>query len=263
MNRTAIRLAGPPAGILLAVVLGAAPVLAAPAPATGSSPAGSEAGELNARLHCVREWRAARVEPTADELKAVGRCEIDRRLVTIARLGAAVDGARALTDAHESALEAILDRSAAGLRSLRAEIEADTTIPELREDLRRIVTDFRIYTLVTRQVGLVIAADAVDAAGAGLKDRAADLADLIARAEAAGKDVTAAKRHLAAMETAIAEALGDVDGLAAMVLPLTPAEWNAGTAQPVLRAAHVAVDAARADLRTAKAEARQVLAALG
>jgi hypothetical protein len=261
--RHAIRLAGPLTGLLLAAVVGAMPVLAASAPVSPGGPATiGQAEELNARRHCSREWLAAKAEPTVEHLEAVGLCEIDRRLVTIQRLQAGVDGARALTDAHEAALEAILDSSAAGLRALRAEIEADTTVPELRADIKSIFEDYRIYALVTRQVLLVGAADMVDAAGMALGNTAERLALLIDEAEAAGKDVTEAKAHLAAMEAAIAEALATVDGVADEVLPLTPADWNAGIAGPILREARAAIEDARADLRIAKAEARQVIAAL-
>lgn len=260
--RHAVRLAGPLTGLLLAAVVGVTPVLAAaPRPAVGANPP-NPAVELNVRRHCAPEWLAAKAQPTVEHLQAVGFCEIDRRLVTIGRLQAGVDAARALTDAHESALETILGSSVAGLRALRAEIDADTTVEELRADIKSIFEDFRIYALVTRQVQLVRAADTVDAAGAALGKAADRLAALIAQAGANGKDVTEASAHLAAMEAAIAAALAGVDGVADEVLPLTPADWNAGTAGPVLREARAAIEDARADLRTAKAEARQVIAAL-
>ncbi len=263
MIRNAIRLAGPLTGLVLAAAVGVSPVLAAPASSTqaGTTRAG-QAQELNPRLHCAREWLAARAEPTVENLEKVGLCEIDRRLVTIERLQHVVISAPALTDDHEAALEAILNDSAAGLRALRAEIEADTTVPELREDIASIFEDFRIYALVTRQVWLVRAADTVDAAGARLTGAAEHLAALIERAEAKGKDVTEAQEHLAAMKAAIAEALEGVDGVAEDVLPLTPADWNAGTAGAILRAARQAIADARVDLRTAMTEARQVIAAL-
>jgi len=259
--RHAVRLAGPLTGLVLAALVGVTPALAAPAPETVPG-AASQSAELNARRFCAREWAAAKAEPTVAHLQAVGFCEIDRRLVTIDRLQAVVDGARALTDAHETALEAILGTSATGLRALRAEIAADTTVTELRTDIRRIFEDFRIYALVSRQVQLVRAADTVDAAGASLTTASGRLEGLIDQAEANGKDVTEARAHLAAMEAAIDEALTDVDGVADEVLVLTPAGWNAGTAGPVLREARGAIGSARVDLGTAKAEARQVVAAL-
>ncbi|HSO28576.1 MAG TPA: hypothetical protein VLS28_01615 [Candidatus Sulfomarinibacteraceae bacterium] len=266
MRRYAIRIAGPLTGIVLAVVIGAAPALAAPArqvsPAASPAGAPGQAEELNARRHCVREWRAAKAEPTVEHLRAVGLCEIDRRLVTIQRLEGLVDGARALTEAHATALEAILDHSAAGLRALRAEIEADATVGELRADIEAIFSDFRIYALVTRQVHLVRAADTVDAAAVRLDGLADRLAAAIEEAAASGNDVTEARAHLGAMRAAIDAAQAEVAGDADAVLVLTPAGWNAGTAKPVLDAAHRSVVAARADLKTALAEARAVRAAL-
>lgn len=264
MNRHTTRLtrfAGSLAGLLLVLAVGAMPVLAAPG--TGpSATVADPAVQLNDRARCAEAWRAAAANPTVETYQAVGLCEIDRRLATIDRLDGAIEASRALTDGHQAALQAILDASQGGLQALRADIEADTTLAELREDIDSIFEDYRIYVLVTRQVWLVTAADTVDVAGAALSDTATDLASLIEQAQASGKDVTQATAHLAAMETAIDEALASVDGVAADVLALTPADWNADTAEPILRAARQAIVGARADLRTALREARRVIAAL-
>jgi len=268
MNRTIsplarlAHIAGPLTGVLLALAVAATPALAASRPATQAAGSMAPAEELTGRHRCAEAWRAAAADPTVEHYQAVGLCEIDRRLATIDRLGNAIEGSRPLTDDHQAALQAILDDSATGLRALRAEIEADTTLAELREDINSIFEDYRIYVLVVRQVWLVMGADTVDAAGAKLDETAADLAVLIERAEAGGQDVTEATEHLAAMEAAIAEALAGVEGVADDVLPLTPADWNDGTAGPILRESHQAIVDARADLRTAMAEARQVIAAL-
>jgi hypothetical protein len=273
MNRIAAnaiaRLAGhtagliPAASLILAVAVGSTPVLAASVPgADGGTVRTSQAQQSVDRVRCAEAWRKATANPTVESYQAVGTCEIDRRLTTIDRLGNAIESARALSDDHQAALQRILDGSAAGLRALRAEIEADTTLAELRPDIKSIFEDYRIYVLVTRQVWLVTAADTVDAAGAALDGTAADLQKLIDEAEANGKDVTEAKAHLATMESAVDAALVSVDGVAEDVLPLAPADWNAGTAGPILRAAHQSIVDARGDLRTAMSEARQVIAAL-
>ena len=256
------RLAGPLTGVLLALAVVTTPALAASAPGAHAGAPAGQADQLTDRARCARAWFEAAANPTVENYQKVGLCEIDRRLATIDRLENAIETSRALTDGHQAALQGILDQSAAGLRALRAEIEADTTLAELREDINSIFADYRIYVLVVRQVWLVTGADMVDAAGAKLDETAADLAVLIERAEDGGQDVTEAKEHLAAMEAAIAEALAGVEGLADDVLPLTPADWNDGTAGPILRESRQAIVDARADLRTAMAEARQVIAAL-
>lgn len=261
--RTAIRLAGPLAGLALAAAVVFSPVLAANSSSVSTAVDRAAQADTSAdRQRCAAVWRTANADPTVANLQAVGYCEIDRRLATIDRLGSAIAKARGLTDANRAALQTILDDSAAGLAALRTEIQRDGSVADVRADIKRIFEDFRIYALVTRQVWLVTAADTVDATGAALNGTATDLASLIAQAEANGKDVTAAKSALDAMRAAIDEALAEVDGIASKVLALSPADWNAGTAGPVLRDARQAIVAARGDLRTALAEARKVIAAL-
>jgi len=262
MNHTVTRFAGPLTGLFLAAVVGASPVLAAPAPPSDTGATVGQSEELNARRYCAREWAEAKAHPTLENYQAVGSCEIDRRLETIERLRDLVRESEALTDSHAAALTRILDASASGLRALRTEIEGDTTVDAVKEDVRRISTDFRIYVLVVRQVVLVRADDRVEAAVVRLTAAAGRLSHAIETAASSGKDVTEAQAHLAAMKAAIDAAASDVAGDADAILALTPAAWNAGTAKPILDAARASIAAARTDLQTARTEARAVLAAL-
>ena len=262
MNRNLTRLAGTFAVLTLAVSV-AMPSLAS---ATSSGRVSDRSvAPLSAETDAVRcrpDWQAAKEDRTLAKVQAVGFCEIDRRLVTIDRLQALVHGSDVLTDAHASALTRILDHSETGLKALRREIAADTTVASATEDVRRIFTEYRIYALVTRQVALVRADDRVDAAVSRLTHAADQLASAIARAAGNGKDVTVAQGHLDAMIAAIAEARAEVAGDASAVLVQTPATWNAGTAKPILDAARASLAAARSDLRIALTEAQAVLAAL-
>lgn len=254
MHRTMHRLAAAGAlSLLLAAVVGAGSATAAPGP--GTAPRGGQALGA-AHGPCAAAWEAARTDPTVEELQALGRCEIDRRLDDFGRLQAAVDRSQALTDAHETSLEGILASTTTGLQALRAEIDAATTVDGAQEDVRRIAEDFRVYVLVSRQVSLVIAADVV-AAGVERVEAAADrLDDAIEAARDAGRNVGDAPSHLAAMRREADAAARAVEGDAAAVLALTPAAWNAGDAKPVLDAARASVRGAREALRTAVREAR-------
>lgn len=254
MNRTIPRLAATAAtALLLAATVGAGAVLAAPAasvptPAAPAVRAGAD--------RCAAQWDAVRTDPTVEELQALGRCEIDRRLDSLGRLQAAVDRSQALTDAHETSLEGILASTTTGLQALRAEIDAATTVDGAREDVRRIAEDFRVYVLVSRQVSLVIAADVV-AAGVVRVEAAADrLEDAIEATREAGRNVGDAPSHLAAIRREANAAARAVEGDVAEVLALTPAAWNAGDAKPVLDAARASVREAREALRAAVREAR-------
>lgn len=261
MNRTISRLVAiGAAGLVLAGALGAGTALAAP----DAAPRVSDPGAARAGVgRCEPLRLTARAEPTVANLQALGRCEIDRRLETLTNLQSAVDASTALTDAHEAALDGILASASSGLRALRSEIDGDTTVDALREDVRRIFEDYRVYALVARQVWLVKAVDTVDVtAAAGFATTAERLEAAIDRAEANKKDVADARKHLAAMVAAVDKAGAEVDGVATTVLALTPAAWNAGAAKPVLREARESVRDARGALREAMKAARAVLADL-
>lgn len=262
MNRHMTRIAGTFVGLALAVSV-AMPALASSGSARlVGDPSMAPLSTETDVARCRPDWQAAKDDRTLAKVQAVGFCEIDRRLVTIDRLQVLVHGADVLTDAHAAALTRILDHSETGLKALRREIAADTTVPSATEDVRRIFTEYRIYALVTRQVALVRADDRVDAAANRLTHASDQLAAAIARAAGNGKDVTVAQGHLDAMIAAIGDARAEVAGDATAVLAQTPATWNAGTAKPVLDAARASIGAARSDLRTALTEARAVLAAL-
>jgi hypothetical protein len=262
MTRSTNRLAAILGGLAIALVV-AGPALASP----GRLQTAGGSVELAARTdtgiaRCADAWLEAKADPTVANYQAVGFCEIDRRLATLDRLGDLLDDAGALTDAHQAALEDILDGARSGLQSLRTEIAADTTLASLRTDVRRIYTDFRVYVLDARQVALVRGDDRVAAAADRLDAAVVRLTEAIAEAKAKGKDVTAAQGHLDAVIAAIGKARDEVAGDADAVLAQTPAAWNAGTAKPVLDAARASLSAAHADLRTAVSEARATLAAL-
>ena len=262
MNRYVTRLAGPLAGLALAISV-AMPALAAPSSnaRVTDRPVAPQSAETGA-ARCASAWRAVRTDRSLANVQAAGFCEIDRRLVTIDRLRGLVRDAEVLTDAHATALTRILDGTESGLMSLRREIAADTSVASASEDVRRIFTEFRVYVLVTRQVVLVRADDRVEAAALRLTHAADQLAAAIERAAGNGKDVTEAQGHLDAMKAATGAAQADVAGDADAILAQTPASWNAGTAEPILDAARASISAAHSDLRTALTEARAVTAAL-
>jgi hypothetical protein len=247
-------------GLLLVATFGAGTALAAQPIAADDLPAAADARLGIGR--CAPLWLTARADPSVENWKAVGLCEIDRRMETLANLQSAVDNSAVLTDAHERALDDILATTREGLRALRAEIEADTTLEELRADITAIFEDYRVYALVARQVWLVIGDDTVDVTADGFATATDRLEAAIDAAEAAGKDVGDAREHLAAMVRHVEAAKAEVDGDAEAVLALTPADWNDGDAQPILREARQSIGDARFNLRSALQEAREVLAAI-
>jgi hypothetical protein len=205
---------------------------------------------------CATQAAAVKAGASVDTLRAMGDCEINRRFTTLSQLGSKVSGSKVLTSSDAAALTAEIGSTTSGLTSLKATIDAETSISALRTEVKRIATDHRVYLLVGPQVNLVSAADGVIASQTRFSKVNANLTSRIAAAKAGGKDVTAAQADLDKMNAAVTAAVGLATPLPSALLPLTPAQYNGGTAGPILANARTALGQARDQLKAAVADAK-------
>jgi hypothetical protein len=235
------------------LILAAATTVAAAGPAT-AGPAGKGVCAAYAPSAQPSASKGSGVVLTA--LKAFGDCEINRRFATLTDLSAKITASKVMTSSDKTALQGDISSTNSGLTSLKAKIDADTDIATVKTDITAIAANFRVYLLVVPQVQLINAADAVIAAQTKFGEINTKLTAAIATAHAAGKDTTAAQADLDAMNASVTTAAGLATPLPAQLLPLTPAQYNGGTAGPVLTAARTALGTARDDLKSAEASAK-------
>lgn len=196
---------------------------------------------------------------------ARGRCieAIDRRLADLETFRTFIEGDQYLTDAHEAELLADNNATFSGLQALKLEVEAVATGDALRAACTRVVDDYRVYLVVFPTARLVMAGDAIAYAvltGTGTADSMElRINELIGQ----GADVQNAPQLLADMRTKIAAASDLAAPVADTILPLTPADWNAGSAEAVFEGARNDLRAARDELRSARDDARSIAAVIG
>ncbi len=234
--------------IAAAIAVSSATIVAAAGPVLSGGPAGNGV--------CATQAQAVKAGATVENLRAFGDCEIARRVTTLDRLASRISGSKALTDSDKAALSAEVTSTKSGLASLKSTIDSETSIEALKADVKKIATDYRVYALVVPQVNLVNGADAVQASKAVFDKIETNLSARIAAAKAAGTDTTLAQQKLDAMKAAVSQALSLTAPLPAAVLPLTPAQWNAGTAGPVIKDARAKLVQARDLIRTARKDAQ-------
>ncbi len=242
-----------------------------PTTATTGTATTSTTGAAATHRFCVPEWAAVVAHPgSVDMLRAAGDCEINRRFVTLDGLTYLVNHSEVLTAAHKTDLidanpgnptSFVAER--AGLTSLKASIDVDTTIASLRADIGKIAPDFRVYLVVVPKTHLVAAADGAAKVSARFVPLATELQNLINEAKADGRDVTKAQAALDDMNAKVGQANGLIAPVAARLLPLSAADWNNGTAGPVIKQARTTLHSARTLLRDARQDAHQVIVLLG
>ncbi|MDQ1500453.1 MAG: hypothetical protein QOI86_3793 [Actinomycetota bacterium] len=237
MNPVRTRLAAAAMGVGLVVAAPAA-AWAAPRRPVTTAPTTSSASPTDSTRRDIEVVRA--------------KClaAIDLRLPALAAARAAVTANGHATHDHETALTSNIDDTTARLRTLADAIKGDSDPAALRNDCRSIFEDNRVFALVLPRTRLVVGADTATDAGAKLGDVAGKLGDAIAKAEAAGQDVTQAKVDLDALKAATASGVAAAGTVPGAVLGLTPADWNAN--HEVLTPARQSLRAARTDLKVAR-----------
>jgi hypothetical protein len=254
MRLTLRATAGPVlAGSLLVAVLAGTVAAAGPTPLPAIPAADS--------ARCARPAQGEGVDSVGN-LRRYGDCEIDRRLALLERLADQVADASALTAAHRTALAGEIAATARRLEALRVTIDRETNVDALKAAIGRIATDHRVYVLVAPKTRLIILADRLAAGYSRFEAVQQRLADEIARAKAAGKDTAAAQAAYDAMTAKIEKAEGLLGPVAGSILPLTPTDWNAGTAKPALVAARSTLREVAGLFAGARADARTCAKAL-
>jgi len=211
---------------------------------------------------CAVEYAAVKTGATVARLQAFGNCEINRRFVTLTVLSDRISSSKVMTSSDKSTLQSEIASTRSGLTDLKTTIDGETSIPALRADIVKIATQFRVYLLVVPQVHLTNAADGVLATQSKFATVNTNLAARIAADNAAGKDTTAAQANLDAMNASESAAVALASPLPGQLLPLTPADYNAGTASPILTTARTDLVKAVADVKTAVSDAKACRAAL-
>jgi len=194
-------------------------------------------------------------------LKAAVSARIDLRLAALSKDTAAITAAKHLTDADKSTLTSLISADTAAMNSLKTKVAGETTAAGVKADATSMVDDYRIFILVGPKVRLTIAGDAEQAAITKLQAVHDKLADLVAKAKAAGKDTTAAEQDLADMAAAITKAQGSLSGQVAAVLAIQPGPDGTGIRAKVATV-RAGIGTSRASLKTAVADAKKVTAFL-
>lgn len=208
---------------------------------------------------------ASPASAAADTTLPVHKAEITRRidvrLAALKQFDFTINHAKHITGDHKLALHTLITSDIDGLTALKAKVAGETTREALRADAASMVNDYRVFILVGPKVRLTIVGDSEVAAATRLQQAHDKLADLVAKAKAAGKDTAAAEQDLADMQAAIEKAKSDVDGKVAALLGVQPGP-DGDAIRAKVNECRTGLKNGRADLKTAVTEAKKVRAFL-
>jgi hypothetical protein len=186
------------------------------------------------------------------KVKAAVTNRIDLRLHALQNFDFTLQHAAHLSSDHKNTLHTLVAGDISGLTALKTKVAGETTLDALKADATSMINDYRVFILVGPKVRLTIVSDTEVAAEARLQQAHDKLADLVAKAKAAGNDTTAAEQNLAAMQASIDKAKSDADGQVGNLLAIQPG--------PDGTAIRAQVDTVRTALRSARADLKSAVA---
>jgi hypothetical protein len=185
---------------------------------------------------------------------------VAKRLTSLGSLKKNLDATPAVAAPNRAVLDSQIDAAVTGLTTLKATIDADTALPKLRTDCRRVVSDHYVYALLVPRVELVRAASRVQAAAGTLKHLAGLLQARVDAAKAGNRDVASAQGYVTDLGLKVDAATKAAAGVPVAVLPLDVAGFPAN--RPVLAGARASLESARGALKGAVAAAGSATSAI-
>jgi len=185
-----------------------------------------------------------------------GDQEITRRLSALNKLAATITSTVKLSTTDKQLLSTEVTSATTGLTQLKSKLDAETTLDAAREDAKSLVTQYRVYALVTPKVHLVKVADGQILVGTKLTELATKLQQRISDLKTTGKNTSTLESTLSSALAKIVAAQMLSSSVQAKVIALQPTDYNSDHTILVgmntqLKTAHQDLVDARAGMKTA------------
>ncbi|MCL5411317.1 MAG: hypothetical protein M1150_01060 [Patescibacteria group bacterium] len=189
-------------------------------------------------------------------LKTKAENEINRRLVSLNKLTQKIISIKKLSAAQKASLNSQIQSEITALTSLKTKINGDVDVATLKEDVKAIVTSYRIYLLYIPKIHLLAAADIMSETAEKLASLSAKLEIRIQQAQAIGKEIVSTQATLSDMQNKITEAGQQYQKIESAVLPLAPAGYPGN--KTILQSARVLLQIGHQDLQAAWKDAQKI-----
>lgn len=141
---------------------------------------------LSAEMHTKR---LEDVKKQADRM-------IQNRISKLNRIIERIQKDKNLLSDEKSLLTSEVQNSIDELNKLKAKIDADTTIDEVKTDIKSVINNFKVYSVLVPKIRLMIAIDDLQKLSTRAKNVTSKLQDLINKLKNQGKDVTTLQSNL-------------------------------------------------------------------
>ncbi len=187
--------------------------------------------------------------------------EIKQREDDLSALLTRIQDMAHVSDTVKTNISASVQSTISSLNALQTKIENDTDKTVLKEDMKAITENTRVYMLVAPQARILAAADRVNTVADMITAMNAKLQTRITAAEAAGKDMTTITSSESDITAKLADAKTQATAAINAVSGLVPDNGDAAkikTNQASLKTARTAIATAEKDLNAAQKDVKMI-----
>lgn len=176
--------------------------------------------------------------------------EITTRINSLNNLISKIESIKNVSATDKATIASTTQNEIATLTSLKAQIDANTSTTTLRDDLKSITTDYRVYALVEPQIEILTAADKINQIISLMTIVENKLQIRIAQLQSSGVSTSSLSAPMSDIASKIADATSQAATAVSNTTSLTPDQGNATTA----RANAAALKTARANIKTGNSD---------
>ncbi len=160
-----------------------------------------------------------------DVLRSILEGALSLRQAQLSSLTGEVNGSMTLTASDKAELQSELASETAGIDSLASKVPNDTTFAELKADSTAMVTDYRVFVVMSPKTHCTLAADTETAIAQRMQGLEPQLQAAINEAQQHGINVTGAQAAYDALVGEVSSAGSADSGVSSACLATTPAGW--------------------------------------
>ncbi len=223
----------------------------------------SDEASSSEKMHAMKDKKPEHMEKGLN-LQARADASIDGRVTALQTLSSRITASATLSADEKASFTAMLQAQITALTALKVQIGNDTSTSSMRDDVGKIRPEFRTYALVLPRTSIVAASDRILSVVSQMETVGTKLNARIDAATSSA-NVAAARTSYADYVAKLADAKVQAQAAANLVANLTPDNGDKtifASNTAALKAAKVKLDAARADLKTARKDMNDIFKAL-
>ncbi len=194
-----------------------------------------------------------------------GDSATEKRIQSLTDLETRINDFKHVSDSDKASLDASIKAQLDAMTTLKTKIDNDTDKKTLKDDVKSITQNYRIFMVVEPQARITAAADRALELGTSFTTLSAKLQVKITAANTAGNNVTSLNANLTDMNAKVTDATNQANAAIALVAHLVPDNGNATVAtsnKTALMNARADLKKANDDLKAARVDVKSIVQVL-